>query len=108
MPDQPTSRSAVDPVSADIAAVLQTRAAQLEVVLDNIADVVYLIDVLPDGFRFAAVNARFLEATGLALDQVIGRRVEDVIPEPSLSLVLARYAQAIADRAPVYWEEETR
>lgn len=108
MPDQPTSRSAVDPVSADIAAALQTRAAQLEVVLDNIADVVYLVDVLPDGFRFAAVNARFLEATGLALEEVIGQRVEDVIPEPSLSLVLARYAQAIADRAPVYWEEETR
>jgi diguanylate cyclase (GGDEF)-like protein/PAS domain S-box-containing protein len=108
MPDDPIPGANIAPVSADIAAALQTREAQLEVVLDNISDVVYLIDVLPDGgYRFVAVNAPFLAATGLQSAQVVGRRLEDVIPEPSLDLVRAHYAKAIADREPVYWEEET-
>jgi len=108
MPDDPAQRAMTSAVSADIAAALQTREAQLEVVLENIADIVYLIDVLPDGsFRFASVNGRFLAATGLQASQVVGRRLEDVIPATSLDLVRAHYAKAVADREPVFWEEES-
>jgi len=108
MPDDQVPGAMTSAVSADIAAALQTREAQLEVVLENIADIVYLIDVLPDGgFRFASVNARFLAATGLESSQVIGRCLEEVIPPSSLDLVQAHYAKAIADRQPVHWEEES-
>jgi diguanylate cyclase (GGDEF)-like protein/PAS domain S-box-containing protein len=108
MPDAQVPESATSAVSAEIAAALQTREAQLEVVLENIADIVYLIDVLPDGgYRFAAVNARFLAATGLESSQVVGRCLQDVIPPASLDLVRAHYAKAIADCEPVYWEEES-
>jgi len=34
------------------------------------------------------VNPAFTAATGLAAEQVVGKLVHDVIPEPSLSLVL--------------------
>ena len=58
------------------AAALKDRETPLRVIFENIADVVYLLDVEADGYRFVAVNPRFLAATGLALDQVIGRRVD--------------------------------
>jgi diguanylate cyclase (GGDEF)-like protein/PAS domain S-box-containing protein len=91
-----------------IAAALKDREGPLRVIFDNIQDVVYLLDVEPDeGYRFVAVNPPFLAATGLTDEQVIGRRVEEVIPEPSLGLVLARYAHAIQSEHAVFWEEES-
>src|SRR4051812_6737539 len=79
-----------------IAAALKDREAPLRVIFQNIQDVVYLLDVEPDeGYRFVAVNPPFLASTGLTEEQVVGRRVEEVIPEASLGLVLARYAHAI-------------
>jgi len=91
---------------ATIAEALKDREAPLRVIFDNIQDVVYLLDIEHDGgYRFVAVNPPFLEATGLSEAQVVGRRVEDVIPEPSLRLVLARYAHAIQSGKAVFWEE---
>jgi len=91
-----------------IAAALKDRETPLRVIFDNIADIVYLLDVEDDGYRFVAVNPPFLEATGLSEDRVVGRRVEDVIPEPSLGEVLAHYGSALESGQPVFWEEETR
>ena len=91
---------------ATIAEALKDREAPLRVIFDNIQDVVYLLDIEQDGgYRFVAVNPPFLAATGLTEEQVVGRRVEDVIPEPSLRLVLARYAHAIQSGKAVFWEE---
>jgi diguanylate cyclase (GGDEF)-like protein/PAS domain S-box-containing protein len=94
---------------ATIAAALVDREAPLRVIFENIQDVVYLLDIEQDGgYRFVAVNPPFLAATGLTEEQVIGRRVEDVIPEPSLRLVLARYAHAIQSGRAVFWEETSQ
>jgi diguanylate cyclase (GGDEF)-like protein/PAS domain S-box-containing protein len=91
-----------------IAAALKDREGPLRVIFDNIQDVVYLLDVEADGgYRFVAVNPPFLASTGLTQDQVLGRRVEEVIPEPSLALVLARYAHAIQSGHAVFWDEES-
>ena len=40
-------------------------------------------------------------------NQVVGKSIQEVIPEPSLSLVLEKYAQAIRERKTVTWEEVT-
>lgn len=91
-----------------IAAALRDREGPLRVIFDNIQDVVYLLAVEDEGrYRFVAVNPPFLSATGLTEDQVVGRLVEEVIPEPSLSLVRARYDHAIQSGKPVFWEEST-
>jgi diguanylate cyclase (GGDEF)-like protein/PAS domain S-box-containing protein len=91
-----------------IAAALKDREVPLRVIFDNIQDVVYLLDVEPDeGYRFVAVNPPVLAATGLTEEEVVGRRVEDVIPEPSLGLVLARYAHALQSGHAVFWDEES-
>jgi PAS domain S-box-containing protein len=77
------------------------------IVASSVADVVFVLGVEPDGFRFLEVNPGFIRATGLTEDAVVGQRVEAVIPEPSLSLVLGRYQAAIATRDVVRWTEVT-
>ncbi|WP_187770671.1 putative bifunctional diguanylate cyclase/phosphodiesterase [Cognatilysobacter lacus] len=91
--------------AAHLAHALRGQQDPLRMVFDHIQDVVYLIENGETGLRFAAVNPAFLGATGLDADEVIGRAVADVIPPPSLDLVLKRYAEAISIRAPVRWEE---
>jgi PAS domain S-box-containing protein len=97
--------------------VLERRAAEealkkseklLRSIYDTVGDVLFLIDVDPGGeFRFASVNAAFSSTTKLPNDAVEGKLVREVIPEPSLTLVLERYRRSIQDRAIVRWEETT-
>jgi PAS domain S-box-containing protein len=88
---------------------LQARERELSLIYGNVSDVIFYLAAEPGGgFRFASVNRAFLTTTGLSEDQVVGRRVEEVIPEPSLSLVLDKYATAIREAQTVRWEETTR
>jgi PAS domain S-box-containing protein len=73
----------------------------------SVSDVVFHLRVEGDGFRFIEVNPAFLRATGLSEEQVVGKRVDEIIPEPSLATVLSKYRRAIAERRTVRWEEVT-
>jgi PAS domain S-box-containing protein len=89
-------------------AALQASERQLSVIYANISDVLFYLAVEPDDrFRFVSVNSAFLKATGLTEDQVVGKLVHDVIPEPSLALVLGNYQEAIRTKKTVGWEEVT-
>ena len=78
-------------------------------IYDCVADAVFYLAVVGDGeYRFESVNRAFFEATGLRESEVIGRRVDDVIPAPSLALVKSKYAEAVTLRAKVAWQEVTR
>jgi PAS domain S-box-containing protein/putative nucleotidyltransferase with HDIG domain len=73
---------------------------------DTVGDVIFYLAVEPDGqYRFDSVNPAFCRVTGLPSGQVIGRKVNEIIPEPSLTMVLGKYRQAIAEKAIVRWEE---
>lgn len=84
---------------------LQASETQLGMIYAHAADAVFLLEVAADGFRFVSVNPRFLAATGLTSAQVVGKRVDQVIPQPALDLVLQHYARAIHSGQPVFWEE---
>ncbi len=87
---------------------LRARETQLSLIHDNVYDVIFSIGVEPhDQFRFTGVNQRFLEVTGLADDQVVGKLVQDVIPESARVLVLEKYREAIQNKQPTHWEEES-
>src|SRR5256885_2885258 len=87
---------------------LQARERELSVIYSNVGDVIFYVAVEPQGrFRFVSVNQAFLNATGLREDQVVGRLVDDVIPEPSRALVLANYQIACREKRAVRWEETT-
>ncbi|HEY3322025.1 MAG TPA: PAS domain S-box protein [Planctomycetota bacterium] len=85
---------------------LRAREAQLSIIHDNSYDVMFAIGVEPeDHFRFVSVNQRFTEATGLRQDQVVGKLVQEIIPEQACALVVERYKDAIRNKQPVHWEE---
>ena len=85
---------------------LASTATQLSLVYEHVADIIYQLAVEPDDrFRFLSINSAFLRATGLTEDQVVGKLVQEVIPEPSISLVIGKYKEAIRDKKTVRWEE---
>ena len=76
---------------------------------ENISDALYFISYDgEDRFRFMSVNPAFLKATGLKESKIAGKLVSEVLPEPSLHLVLSRYHEAIETRHAVQWEETTQ
>ncbi|HTW78790.1 MAG TPA: PAS domain-containing protein [Terracidiphilus sp.] len=85
---------------------LRASERQLLVMYENMHDVVFYIAVEPgEKFRFISVNPSFLRATGLASDQVVGKLVTEVIPEPAIGEVLEHYRQALRTRKTVSWTE---
>jgi PAS domain S-box-containing protein len=85
---------------------LQESESRLSLIYDSVGDVLFYIRVEPDDcFRFVSVNHAFLETTRLTGDQIVGKRIEEVIPEPSIQLVLDNYRKAIRENMIVRWEE---
>lgn len=83
------------------------RTENLFIVMESeINDVLFSLAVEPgEQYRFQFVNAAFYRATGLEPSEVVGRPVQAVIPEPSLSQVLMHYRQAISEKRAVRWDE---
>lgn len=73
----------------------------------NVRDVIFLLGVEGEQFRFLEINPAFTAATGLSEEQIVGKLVTEVIPEPSLSLVLSKYRTAIVEGRTVRWQEVT-
>jgi two-component system, cell cycle sensor histidine kinase and response regulator CckA len=85
---------------------LRENERRLSSIYNTVRDIIFHLAVEPDGqFRFVSVNAAFLSTTGLSLESVVGKTVSEVILEPSLSMVLGKYRQAVEERAIVLWEE---
>ena len=90
------------------AEALQGSEQQLVSIYNTVRDVIFHLAVEPeDRFRFVSVNAAFMSVTGLTREMVVGKTVNEVIPEPSLSMVLGKYRQAIEENTTVLWEETT-
>jgi PAS domain S-box-containing protein len=77
----------------------------LSLIYNTASDVIFQVKVERDGYRFLTVNKRFIIATGIPREAIEGKRISEVIPEPSLSLVLLKYKEAIELKKPVRWEE---
>jgi PAS domain S-box-containing protein len=88
------------------AEALREGEQQLGSIYNAVRDVIFHLVVEPEGrFRFVSVNAAFLRVTGLSREQVVGKTVNEVIPEPSLTMVLEKYRQASEEHTVVRWEE---
>ncbi len=85
---------------------LRENERRLVSIYNTVVDVVFHLAVEPGGrFRFLSVNPAFLRTTGLSLESVVGKTVNEVIPEPSLTMALGKYRQAIEENAILHWEE---
>jgi PAS domain S-box-containing protein len=87
-------------------AALRTSEQQLSLIFDTVGDVLFLLAVEPgECFRFIAMNSSGLAVTGLAREQVVGKRIEEVLPETAHALVIGNYKEAIRENKTVRWEE---
>ncbi|GEO04942.1 hypothetical protein AAE02nite_26060 [Adhaeribacter aerolatus] len=78
----------------------------LPLIFDSLANVIFVLEVeAPDLYKFSFANRAFEVTTGLPVNKVIGSYVQEIIPEPSLSLVLEKYREAILERKQVSWQE---
>ncbi len=85
---------------------LRENEQRLSSIYESVGDVIYYLAAEAEGqYRFISVNPSFYRVTGLSQDQIVGKPVTEVIPEPSLSMVLGRYRQAIETKTIVRWEE---
>jgi two-component system cell cycle sensor histidine kinase/response regulator CckA len=85
---------------------LRSTEALRAVIFENVDDVVFFVGVEgPSMYRFLSVNPAFERATGLKGADVVGRPVNEIIPSSSHDLVLGKYAEAIATRQKIVWEE---
>jgi PAS domain S-box-containing protein len=75
-------------------------------ILDTIKDIVFLLAVESENnYRFLFINPPFLAVTGLREEQILGKRVQEVLPETAHALVLGQYETAIRERRAVEWQE---
>ena len=87
-------------------ALILEREQQLSLIYRTVGDVIFhLVVEADDTYRFISVNQAFFNVTGLREEMIIGKLVNEVIPEPSLSIVLEKYRQAIKDNSIIQWEE---
>jgi PAS domain S-box-containing protein len=78
----------------------------LSSIYNTTGDVIYCLAVEDnESYRFISVNKAFYNITGLSEGMVIGKLVNEIIPEPSLSMVLEKYRQAIKENSTIQWEE---
>ncbi|MFC3362074.1 PAS domain S-box protein [Pedobacter fastidiosus] len=85
---------------------LDSQALELSLIYNHLSETVFLVSVEDNKrFRFTSVNWAFLENTGLAMEEVIGHYLEEVIPEPYLQAALAQYRLAIKTKESVSREE---
>jgi len=87
-------------------AALREGQQRLVSIYNTVEDIIFHLAIEPEGqFRIVSVNAAFLRVTGLKQENVVGKTVNEVIPEPSLTMVLGNYRRAIEEGTVVRWEE---
>jgi two-component system cell cycle sensor histidine kinase/response regulator CckA len=87
---------------------LQESEQSLLSIYNTVGDVIFRLAVEPnDKYRFVSVNNEFSRVTGMETDQITGKFVNEIIPEPSLSIVVSNYKKAIQEKRIVRWEETT-
>ncbi|MEI6514595.1 MAG: PAS domain-containing sensor histidine kinase [bacterium] len=78
----------------------------LAVIANTLPDRLFLLQVEPDTcFRFLCVNESFLLGAGLTREQVIGKRIEDIVPPPFHVLTKSNLLKAVHDNATVTWSD---
>jgi PAS domain S-box-containing protein len=85
---------------------LQQSEQRLSSIYDTTADAIFQLAVEKEGrYRFVSVNKAFVSTTGIDFANVVGKRMDEIIPEPSLSIAMEKYKQAIGEKTIVRWEE---
>ncbi|TFW31454.1 sensor domain-containing protein [Massilia horti] len=83
----------------------RSRCALLAVICEQMEQAAFILRPGGDGqLRFETVNQAFCLLAGLPREQVLGKRVTDVIPEAAQAATLAHLREALERAATVRWE----
>lgn len=81
---------------------------QLDLIYNKVTDCIFVLSVTDnDQFSFISINQAFIDVTGIQRSAIIGKNITDVIPAPSLPLVIAKYKEAIKLKKTLQWEEQS-
>ncbi len=87
---------------------LRSISNQHTLMFEMIDDIVFMVHVEPhDVYRYIDMNPAGLELLGVSYPDIVGHLVDDVIPEPSLTVAKTNYRLAIDAKGVVRWEDET-
>ena len=86
---------------------LRESRQRLSIIANGVSDVVFSVVRRDDGgYRLEWINAGLRRITRLSEAEVVGRDLEEVVPQPLLSRVSAKYDEAVATGQTVHWEEK--
>lgn len=84
---------------------LMQKEQQLSTIYNSVGDTIFVLSPEKAGkYKFVSINKTFETTTGLTYDYVVGKYVDEIIPQPLLSTVLEKYKKAILDKKTVCWE----
>ncbi|MES2284672.1 MAG: PAS domain S-box protein [Bacteroidota bacterium] len=84
----------------------QEKEQLLSSIYDTVGDIIFVLSVeKEERYKFVSINKTFVTTTGLNYDQVVGKYVDEIIPQPSLKIVLEKYKKAILEKKIGRWEE---
>ncbi len=91
----------------ELTEALRESEAKFAHVFDAVSDLIFMIEVEEGGgFRCLAVNRAYYEVTGMTREQVLGKRVEEVLPPQAAAYVIGKYREAIRLGRSIRYEEE--
>jgi PAS domain S-box-containing protein len=75
-------------------------------IFSTVGDPIFYIDCeTDDRYRFMSINRAFSELFGVDESQVIGRYLNDTLPDSTREAVLERYRHACQTRSRISWEQ---
>ena len=75
---------------------LRTSEHKYREIFENVSDALFLLEVTEDGhFRNMEINRAFEESTGFSRDQLLGKIIEETVPEETANLVNAKYRHCV-------------
>jgi len=88
-----------------IEAMLRERETRLLHIYNSATDLMFLLSVESEEcFRYLSVNKSFLARTGFSEAQLIGKRVEEVLPELAVAFLRTKWGEAIRAGKSVQYE----
>lgn len=78
----------------------------LSLIFEKVSDLIFLMKIEgPSQYRCIQVNPSYLNVTGLKEEQVVGKRVEDILPEDLSAYIMNQYQKAIELKETIQYNE---
>ena len=86
---------------------LKEKNDMLQSIMDNSVDVIYLVDVTPEGrFIHKEINKAYTEKTGMTREEILGNYVDELKDESFREILLEKYSSCLNEGARIEYINE--